>query len=315
MYQRGDIFLLIGQASSQIEIGDLKRDVEYLGPRYTIVITPEWVQDLDPTENFWSCQTLVDSATLGDVCAARWWIYGTNGISRDTFRVRMTADDIRVLHHAYQLVGIPCSHDPLGHVNVLGIPHSIGRSVVITTPDGERQMSRHSHVPFPSMTVFNGYQVNWPLAAPEQRPVSFGEKIVILGGHQSLGFEGSLNQGDVEPMMGSYYPRALARQALWAARCHYEARNNPQTQPRQAEKKGATPAPQPSSRRRCTRSMAKVDRWLFFQALNLRLVIVISADGTTGRHSWRANTGPRGYLESMTAGMTCSSISSFSSPM
>ena len=61
-----------------MEIEDLKRDVEYLGPRYTIMITPEWVQDVDPPDAFWSCQTLVDSATLGDVCAARWWIYGTN---------------------------------------------------------------------------------------------------------------------------------------------------------------------------------------------------------------------------------------------
>ena len=71
MHQRGDIFLLIGQASSQAEINDMERDAELFGPRYTIMITPEWIQDLHPANDYWSCQTLVDSATLGDVCAAR----------------------------------------------------------------------------------------------------------------------------------------------------------------------------------------------------------------------------------------------------
>ena len=223
VYQRGDIFILIGQASAQLEIDDLGRDSQHLCPRYTVMITPEWVHDLNPVDDFWTCQTLVDSANLGDVCAARWWVYGTDGISADSFRVRLTANDIRVLYHAYQLDGVPCCLDPPGHVNIMGIPHSIGRSVVITRLGEYRMRIRHSHVPFPSMTVFRGYAIKWHLVSPEQRSVSIGEEIVILGGHPTLGLETSIGRVAAEQMMGSYYHRAIARQSLWAAQRHYEA--------------------------------------------------------------------------------------------
>ena len=38
-----DIFLLIGCAYSQLEIDGFKRDVNYVRPRYAILITPSWV--------------------------------------------------------------------------------------------------------------------------------------------------------------------------------------------------------------------------------------------------------------------------------
>ena len=186
------------------------------------MITPEWIQGPSPPDNYWSCQTLVDSATLGDVCSERWWVYGTNGISPDSFRVRLTARDTRVLHHAYQSAGVPCSQDPLGYVNIMSIPHSIGNSVVITRLDEVRTRSRHSHVPFPSMAVFRGYDVKWPLISPDQRTVSIGGKVVILGGHPALGISGSLDHVDAEQMMGSYYPKAVAGQSLWVAQCRFE---------------------------------------------------------------------------------------------
>ena len=43
---RGDIFCLIGCAYSQLEIDDFKRDACSIMPRYSILITPVWVQDL-----------------------------------------------------------------------------------------------------------------------------------------------------------------------------------------------------------------------------------------------------------------------------
>ena len=238
-YQRGDIFTLIGQSVTQLEIDDLARDSRHLSPRYTIMITPEWVQGLNTVGEFLTCQTLVASATLGDVCAARWWVYGTNGIPAVSFRVRLTAYDIRVLHHAYQLAGVPCSQDPYGQVSVMGAPHSIGRSVVITQSDGQRARSRHSHVPFPTMTVFRGKEAKWPLVSPDQRPISIGEKIVILGGYPTLGLESALDHVDSEPMMGPYYPRALARQSLREARCRFEAGHFRHFLSRAEGKKGA----------------------------------------------------------------------------
>ena len=95
--QRSDISLLIGQASSKAEINDLRRDVELLYPRYTITITLEWVQDSHPSNDYWSCRTLADSAILGDVCAARWWVYGANGIASGSFRLRLMEHDTHVL--------------------------------------------------------------------------------------------------------------------------------------------------------------------------------------------------------------------------
>ena len=223
MCRRGDIFLLIGHASSQLAIDDLKRDSIHLNPRYLITITPEWVQDLHTVDDLWKCQTLVVSATLGDVCGARGWVYGANGIPADDFRAHLTSSDLRALHQAYQLAGVPCSQDPHGQASIMGIPHSIGRSAVMADLlDGHRTRSRHSHVPSPNMTVFRGQEVHWPLVTPEQRPVTIGERIVILGGHPTLGLAGSLDHIDAEQMMGSYYPRAVSRQALWAARRRYD---------------------------------------------------------------------------------------------
>ena len=223
MYRRGDIFLLIGQASTPLEIDDFKRDSIHLHPRYLIMITPEWVQDLSIVDEFATCQTSVDSATLGDVCGARWWVCGANGISSDDFRVRLTSNDLRVLHQAYQLAGVPCSQDPHGQASIMGIPRSIGRSVVITDLiDGHRTRSRHSHVPLPNMAVSRGQAAHWPLVSPEQRPVTIGERIVSLGGNPTLGLAGTLDHSDAEQMMGSYYPRDVARQSLWAARCRYD---------------------------------------------------------------------------------------------
>ena len=146
-----------------------------------------------------------------------------NGISDNDFRVRLAVSDIRVLHHDYQLEGAPCSQDPPGQIRVMGIPHSIGRSVVITDEDGLRTRSRHSHVPFPSLNVFRGLKVRWPLVSPEQRTVSTGERVAILGWNPTLGLADSLDHFGDELTMGSYYPRAIARQALWAARRHYDS--------------------------------------------------------------------------------------------
>ena len=108
-------------------------------------------------------------------------------------------------------------------MSIMSIPYSIGTSVVITQANGIRVRSRHSHVPFPSWAIFEGNDVKWPLISPEQRSVSIGERIVILGGHPLFGIAGSLEESDAEQMMDSYYPKAVARQALWAAQCHCEA--------------------------------------------------------------------------------------------
>ena len=71
------------------------------------------------------------------------------------------------------------------------------------------------------MTVFKAHDAKWPLVAPEQRMVSIGGEIAILGGHPTLGLAGSLDHVDAEHTMDSYFPRAVARQSLWAAKCHF----------------------------------------------------------------------------------------------
>ena len=107
----------------------------------------------------------------------------------------------------------------------MGIPHSLGRSVVITDWGGHRTWSMRSNVPFPTITVFRGQEAHWPLVSPEQRPISIGEMVVILGGNPTLGLSNFLDHPDDEPTTGSYYPRDVALQSLWAAMRNYDSGN------------------------------------------------------------------------------------------
>ena len=47
-------------------------------------------------------------------------------------------------------------------------------------------------------------------------------KIVVLGGHPTLGISNTIEHTEAEQMIDAYYPRAIARQSLWAAQQHYE---------------------------------------------------------------------------------------------
>ena len=65
-------FLLIGQATTSLEIDDLRHDTLQLGPIHAIMITPEWVQSLNQADEFRTGQTIVVSGAIGDVCDPRW---------------------------------------------------------------------------------------------------------------------------------------------------------------------------------------------------------------------------------------------------
>ena len=156
-----DIFCLIGSAYSQLEINDFKRDATFIMPRYAILITPVWAQDLSQpiSTGFWTCQKLVDSASVGDLCAAQWWIYGA-GPTDSHFDVSPFLRDIRVLHHGYTTAGLPCAEDEAGPTRVMGIPNSIGRKVTIQVNPQTVRMSR----PMPTTEIKGG---TCPLATCE----------------------------------------------------------------------------------------------------------------------------------------------------
>ena len=167
---REAIFVLIGCAYSQLEIDDFKRDVTHIMPRYAILITPVWVQDLHRPNGpgFWTCQKLVDSASLGDLCAAQWWIYGFGPIDSH-FDVTPFLREVRVLHHGYTNAGLPCAEDEPGPTRVLGIPDSIGCNVTTRVSDTIKRMSRFSHCPMPTIEISRGTTAHWPLVSPEMR--------------------------------------------------------------------------------------------------------------------------------------------------
>ena len=217
----GDIFLLIGCAYSQLEIDDFKRDVSFIRPRYAILVTPSWVQDLRNPSEFWSCRRSVDSASVGDLCSAPRWIYGC-GPPDSHFDFSPFMRDIRVLHHGYTDAGIPCAEDPEGVSRIVGIPNSIGRKVTIRIEGGGIQMSRFPHCPMPITEVFRGASALWPLVSPEMRIPYICEKLVILGGHPGLGRENGIDHEVADLMMKSYYPRSTARRAMAAVLLHYE---------------------------------------------------------------------------------------------
>ena len=60
-----DIFVLIGQASSKMDIIDFRRDEMRIAPRYSILVTPVLIQDRDGANEFREWQKMVDSAALG----------------------------------------------------------------------------------------------------------------------------------------------------------------------------------------------------------------------------------------------------------
>ena len=219
----GDISVLIGCAYSQLEINDFKRDVTHVMPRYAILITPIWIQDLHQPNGpgFWTCQKLVDSASLGDLCAAQWWIYGF-GPSDSHFDFTPFLRDVRVLHHGYTNAGLPCAEDEPGPARVSGIPNSIGRNVTTRVSDTVIRTSRYSHCPMPTAEVFRGALAHWPLISPEMRIPYICEKLAILGGHPGLGAENSIGHELSGSMMRSYYPRGVARRALAGVLSHYE---------------------------------------------------------------------------------------------
>ena len=192
-------------------------------PRYAILITPVWVQDLAQpiSTGFWTCQKLVDSASVGDICAAQWWIYGT-GPSGIHFDVSPFIRDIRVLHNGYTLAGLACAEDNEGPTRITDIPNTIGRKVTIQVNPHTVRMSRFSHVPFPSAEVFRGGPAHWPLVSPEMGIPYICEKLVILGAHPLLGTGNQIDHETAESTMKNYYPRMIARHALSAIISHYE---------------------------------------------------------------------------------------------
>ena len=163
----------------------------------------------------------MDSAAIGDVVAAQWWIY-SRGFGEEWLTVHSSVRNLRVLRNGYTNAGLPVAADQEGHVNVQGFPNSIGRGVSIQLYENRRMWSRMSHMPHPTMSVLNSNEVAWPLVAPEMRSPYLGEKIAILGGHPGLGRCEQLERADCCEMIRSFYPQAVARHGLWAAVRHFE---------------------------------------------------------------------------------------------
>ena len=220
---RGDIFCLIGCAYPQLGIGDFKRDACFIMPMYSILITPVWVQDLARSigNGFWTSRKLDDSASLGDICAAQWWIYGA-GPTESHFDVAPFVRDIRVLHHGYANAGLPCAEDDAGPTRIAGVPNSIGRIVTTRVNPNIVRASRFPHCPMPTAEIFRGGPAHWPLVSSEERIPYICEKLVIIGGRPGLGFENSIDHETAESMMEGYYPRMVARHAPSAVLSHYE---------------------------------------------------------------------------------------------
>ena len=180
---------------------------------------------------------MLESAARG----SRWWLYGSKWVAQEDLVTRLAANDIRVLHHGYQLVGLPCSYDPVG----LGAPHSIGRSVIITLTDRRRIRIRHPRLPSPYTMVLRLGYVSFPTVLPERRIPFDGQEIDILGRHPSLGRGNAPNHVATGQMMGFYFHRPAARHALWAARRHFVSNHFGRARSRARIKEGIFPIVSP----------------------------------------------------------------------
>ena len=161
-YRFQDISVLIGYASSRMEINDFKADELHIGPRYAILVTPAWVQDRNAPEGYWKGQKLVDSSALGDVVAAQWWMY-SKGFNEEWLAAQPSVCDLGVLKDGYLQAGLPIAEDPVGHVNVQGFPNTIGRAGSIQTYGERRAWSRMSHMPFPTRSAMRSNEIAWPI--------------------------------------------------------------------------------------------------------------------------------------------------------
>ena len=159
---RQDIFAITGRAHSQTGISDFKRDFRNKLPTYAVLITPARLQDQDRPELIRTCKSQFDSATLGDVFGAQWWVYGC-GVTDIHFEYFPFARDIRVLQHGYKDTGRPCADDPVGTTRAAGDPDSICRMVSIRIDSNEVRVSSSPHCPMPETAVFRGTSVRWPL--------------------------------------------------------------------------------------------------------------------------------------------------------
>ena len=85
----------------QLESEDLRRDKNRLTHRYAILVTPSRTRYHNTPADFWSAQTPVGSAALGDVCAAQCRINSV-GITDKWLVVHAPQSDIRALMRRYQ---------------------------------------------------------------------------------------------------------------------------------------------------------------------------------------------------------------------
>ena len=70
IHTRGNIFMLVAQASSQIEIDDSKRDAARLPPRYAALVTPYWAHGRTDFDEARARRRMDGSASYGDICAS-----------------------------------------------------------------------------------------------------------------------------------------------------------------------------------------------------------------------------------------------------
>ena len=194
-YRFRDIFVLIGQASIQMEINDFKADEMRIAPRYSILATPVRIQDREEPNEYRGGQKLVGSASLGAVVAAQWWMY-KSGFSEEWMASHPPQRDFRVLKDGYLQAGLPIDEDPTGFATVQGSPNTIGRAVSIEVYESRRVWSRMSHLPHPTISVLRSNEMARPMAAPEMRIPYWGGQIVILGRHPAFGRGDARNRSE-----------------------------------------------------------------------------------------------------------------------
>ena len=91
-------------------------NAEILNPHYTCVGTGPCAPYRGRFSDFGK---LADSASLGDICASRWRIYGA-GPTDSNFDVPPFLRDIRALRHGYTDDGLPCAEDDAGPTRIVG---------------------------------------------------------------------------------------------------------------------------------------------------------------------------------------------------
>ena len=212
-----EIFLIFGPCADWAEFRDFRRVVALQSIRYASMIVPFLLRGGEESA-LRTPRTSTDTALTGDPWASSWAAYSTCGIQSRQFDPIASSAEVRTLQDCYRLFRQVCMGDPVGIVQTLPIPNTVGKVTAITTAWGA-QYSRHSHLPLFNVDSLYGLSIGRPGCLAKGLQHTPAAKIVIVGGHLGVMGDG-VTMAKCEWATPRVYPIGIVRHILRETQNH-----------------------------------------------------------------------------------------------